>query len=84
MPEEILGWSGTRNVTRPLSAYGNSTRKVRKVDRRHPATGGGTCPEVSEETTRKKAGRMPGRCERPLQPKQRTKSWGLACAAQQR
>ena len=24
---------------------------------------------------------MPGRCERPPQPKQRTKSWGLACAA---
>ena len=43
MPEEILGWSGTRNATRPLRAYGNSTRKVRKVDRRHPATGGGMC-----------------------------------------
>ena len=43
MPEEILGWSGTRNVTRPLGAYGNSTREVRKVDRRHPAVGGGTC-----------------------------------------
>ena len=43
MPEEILGWSVTRNVTRPSSAYGNSTRKVRKVDRRHPAVGGGTC-----------------------------------------
>ena len=28
---------------RPSSAYGNSTRKVRKVDRRHLATGGGTC-----------------------------------------
>ena len=43
MPEEILGWSGTRNMTRPLSTYGNSTRKVRKVDHRHPATGGGMC-----------------------------------------
>ena len=43
MPEEILGWSGTRNMTRPSSAYGNSTRKVRKVDRRHPAAERGTC-----------------------------------------
>ena len=32
-----------RNATRPSSAYGNSTRKVRKVDHRHPATGGGMC-----------------------------------------
>ena len=72
---------------RPSSSYGNSTRKVRKVDPR-PSQGRGMCamqtailPEVSEETTRKKAGRMPGRCERPPQPKQRTKSWGLARAA---
>ena len=43
MAEEILGWSGTRNMTRPLRAYSNSTRKVRKVDRRHPAMGGGKC-----------------------------------------
>ena len=43
MPEEILGWSGTRNVTRPSSKYGNSIRKVRKVDCRHPAVGGGMC-----------------------------------------
>ena len=43
MPEEILGWSLTRNVTRPSSAYGNSTRNMRKVDHRHPAAGGGTC-----------------------------------------
>ena len=43
MPEEILGWSGTRNATRPSSTYGNSTRKVRKVDCRHPAMGGGMC-----------------------------------------
>ena len=39
MPEKILGWSGTRNMTRPSSAYGNSTRKVRKVDHRHQAVG---------------------------------------------
>ena len=41
------------------------------------------CPEVSEETARKKAKRMPGRSERPPQPKQRTESCGLAHSARQ-
>ena len=42
------------------------------------------CSEAPQETTRMKARRMPGRCKRPPQPKQRTRPWGLACAAQQR
>ena len=36
MPEEILGWSGTKNVIRPSSAYGSSTRRVRRMVSLHP------------------------------------------------
>ena len=31
MPEEILGWSRTKNVIRPSSAYGSSTRRVKRM-----------------------------------------------------
>ena len=36
MPEEIFGWSGTRNVIRPLSAYGRSTRRMRRMVSLYP------------------------------------------------
>ena len=66
MPEEILGWSRTRYVTRPSSTYGNSTRKVRKVDCRHPAEGGGTCAVqttiLSRGFLKKQPERRPGQC----------------------
>ena len=35
MPEEILEWSGTRNVIRPSSTYGTSTRRMRRMVSQH-------------------------------------------------
>ena len=43
MPEEILGWSETRNMIRPLSAYGSSTRRVRRMVSLHPIVEEGMC-----------------------------------------
>ena len=43
MPEEILGWSGTRNVIRPLSTYGSSTRRAKRIVSLHPIMEEGTC-----------------------------------------
>ena len=43
MPEEILGWSGTRNVMRLSSAYGSSTRRVRRMVSLHPIVEEGMC-----------------------------------------
>ena len=43
MPEEILEWSGTRNVIRPLSAYGTSTRRTRRMVSQHWTVKEGMC-----------------------------------------
>ena len=43
MPEKILGWSGTRNVIRPSSAYGSSTRRAKRMVSLHPITEEGMC-----------------------------------------
>ena len=36
MPEEIFGWSETRNLRRALSAYGNNTRQMQRMIKLHP------------------------------------------------
>ena len=43
MPEEILGWSGTKNVIRPSSAYGSSTRRMKGMVSSHQITEEGMC-----------------------------------------
>ena len=43
MPEEISGWSGTRNKIRPLSAYGTSTRRMERMVSQHQITEEGMC-----------------------------------------
>ena len=43
MPEEISGWSGTRNMIRPSSAYGSSTRRMKRMVSLHPIMEEGTC-----------------------------------------
>ena len=43
MPEEILGWSGTKNVIRPSSAYGSSTRIMKRMVSSHQITEEGMC-----------------------------------------
>ena len=43
MPEEILGWSGTKNVIRPSSAYGSSTRRMKGMVSSHQIMEEGMC-----------------------------------------
>ena len=43
MPEEISEWSGTRNVIRPSSTYGTSTRRMKKMANQHQTTEEGMC-----------------------------------------
>ena len=43
MPEEILGWSGIRNVIRPSSAYGTSTRRMKRMISQHQTAEEGMC-----------------------------------------
>ena len=43
MPEEISGWSGTRNGIRPLSAYGTSTRRMERMVSQHQIVEEGMC-----------------------------------------
>ena len=43
MPEEILKWSGTRNVIRPSSTYGTSTRRMKRMVSQHQTMEEGMC-----------------------------------------
>ena len=43
MPEEILEWSGTKKVIRSLSAYGSSTRRMKRMVSPHQTTEEGMC-----------------------------------------
>ena len=43
MQEEILEWSGTRNVIRPSSTYGTSTRRMKRMVSQHQAAEEGMC-----------------------------------------
>ena len=43
MPQEILGWSETRNVIRPSSAYGTSTRRMKRMANQHQTAEEGMC-----------------------------------------
>ena len=43
MPEEILEWSETRNVIRPSSAYGTSTRRMKRMVSQHQTAEEGMC-----------------------------------------
>ena len=43
MPEEILEWSGTKNVIRPSSAYGSCTRRMKRMVSSHQTAEEGTC-----------------------------------------
>ena len=43
MPEEILEWSGTRNMIRPSSAYGSSTRRMKRMVSQHQTVEEGMC-----------------------------------------
>ena len=43
MPEEILEWSGTRNVIRPSCTYGTSTRRMKRMVSQHQTVEEGMC-----------------------------------------
>ena len=43
MPEEILEWSGTRNMIRPLSTYGTNTRRMKRMVSQHQTAEEGMC-----------------------------------------
>ena len=43
MPEEILEWSGTRNMIRPSSTYSTSTRRMKRMANPHQTVEEGMC-----------------------------------------
>ena len=43
MPEEILEWSGTRNIIRLSSTYGTSTRRMKRMVSQHQTMEEGMC-----------------------------------------
>ena len=66
MPEEILGWSGTKNATRPSSAYGNSNQEGEEGGPQTPSHGRGYVHRAdryfAQRFLKKQPERRPGEC----------------------